>query len=481
MKHKYKSLPNYLLKMRKLLSHKSLTPSDKTVLQHVVDDVEQLIQEIKQKSFFERVQQQPVNRDIATIRMEFDAERKSRMAAGLIQIISKYKLDKQRNPQLVKVHAWLNESAEAISMPVYHNQNNCVMANIYILADIYASHFIPFNQSNDPLLGGEIVGFCWGHAKRHGKLAANNQLNQLSIANDVTLYRQQKAGTNIIDWTFRYKALYKIKHTKDIENSLWRLLDRIDFQHTYALCYRFNGRDDGHATSIRRHFDGIEFYDSNIGLLRFASQQQFVDFMILYFDTVTTRSQTSIKQIELLTLPHRNRYARQKDVIDQHLVGINLHTADEKAAMIHKLSNAPAYTTDAAVSNIYFNLPNAEGLFARKLTQLQAGSDQTSITKAQLHSLRQHRHQLNKRSYNDHYSAKAQVKRAMLDQLIKDLELVSIDQALKQVQSILDNKHHGLMRTRGISFYPLYSKHKGSQTRTEDKLKDLRDQLQLTA
>ncbi|WP_131793440.1 hypothetical protein [Legionella brunensis] len=276
------------------------------------------------------------------------------------------------------------------------------------LAKQYATHFIPFNQSNDPFKGSDFSGFCWGHSHRYGRLASKGLLDQLSSASDKKLYSSWKTNWTFADILFRRVGWYFwVSQEVKIRQALWNFLKQLDDKTT--LNFNFLVSNWGfHSTGLRMVGDGIEYYENNCGIVKFSNRENAVNFLARHLLHSAEIVNGEIKFLTVYKLPYEN--IAEHDIfadVPQSLI----QRGEIKLAEAEKIPLPPEIT--GAI--------DALETYADKLRNLG--------------------------------DIKAKIKANEIKYLTAELALLPIDKIKARVEGILGNKDHSLVINRGTGFY----------------------------
>ncbi|VEG90950.1 hypothetical protein [Legionella spiritensis] len=287
-------------------------------------------------------------------------------------------------------------------------------SNYTLLANKYATDYIPFNQSRDPFQSEGFEGYCWGHSHRYAEMASKGMLNKLTIASDAKLYQKFRENFTPMDIVFRRVSLQlHAMMAKEMRKEIWKTMKQLD--ETKIFNFNFGSPAGAHSTSLRMVDGGIEYYDNNYGAVRFNNREDATNFLAEHL----------INMAEL----DNPYFQKDRDPV------INL-----MSVYVIPQKNNPHHS-------IFDDLPEAK--IERSAQRKEIVCDDPQVTKT-IVALFTHAAQLRKSE-----NKSDQLKAFELGALAKELASMSSEDIQKRVSGILANKHHTLIANRGPAVHLL--------------------------
>ncbi|WP_193786693.1 hypothetical protein, partial [Legionella israelensis] len=291
----------------------------------------------------------------------------------------------------------------------------------------YATHYIPFNQGNDPFKGSDFQGYCWGHSHRYGSLASKGILDELSDASDQKLYETFKKNWTFADILFRRVGwFFSLQLEAKIRRAIWRSLQELDDKSILNFNFLIN-KPGFHSTALRMNGDGIEYYENNHGLVKFSTRENAVNFLAAYLLNQAQSAGGDVSFITVYKLPYTN-------IVEQDVF------AEVPQSIIKK-----EFNDEVEVEKILH----------------------TPDLKNALDALSNYALKLRSEKY-----IKARIKAHEIQHLVKELYQLPAEKIKERVNSILSNREHSLMINRGTGLYFFASSFKHHST-TETLLSEI--------
>ncbi|MFJ1269301.1 hypothetical protein ACD661_12105 [Legionella lytica] len=295
-------------------------------------------------------------------------------------------------------------------------------AHYYDLAKKYATHYIPFNQSNDPFKGSDFRGYCWGHTHEYGKLASEGRLEHLTQASSKKLYNTYQTNFTLADIFFRRVGWYfSVQQEQKMRDAIWNALKDLDEK----AIFNFNFLTSGfHSTGLRMVGDHIEYYENNYGIVRFDTREDAVNFLAGHLLHEAQASNAEVNFITVYKLPYENDPKQ------------DLFSGLTDMGCIQKPPKAP-------------KVEHSEEL-------------EKTIT-----ALREYGQKLNEGN-----GIKGKIKANEITFLVEELDTLPAEEVKERVEGILKNKNHSLILNRGTGLYYIGSKMTSHST-TETLLQNI--------
>ncbi|CEK10375.1 hypothetical protein [Legionella hackeliae] len=391
--------------------------NDKDFAVQLKKSLKALEKDANNPNFIAYLKQAPVEKSISELRKEYDLLQLTKVVTGIetiLQSLPKNNADHAIS-EIETVLKNIKKTANQQKLH-YHQNAHTHYAN---LAKKYATHFIPFDQSNDPFKGSDFNGYCWGHSHRYGRLASMGVLDSLSVASDKKLYTTFKDNWSFADILFRRVGWYfAVRQEIKIRNAIWDALKQLDEKST--LNFNFLVNTSGfHSTALRMVGNGVEYYENNYGLVKFNSRENAVNFLTKHLLHQALQAQGEVSFITVYKLPYDNNV--EHDVF-----------ADLPQAVIHRESS---FSPETETMPRHPNLMDALTDLENYISELETSKD-----------------------------VKARIKANELKCLFEEFKSLSDDMIGQRVGQILENKNHSLMINRGTGFYFFASGFKSHST-----------------
>ncbi|VEG91609.1 hypothetical protein [Legionella spiritensis] len=383
--------------------------------------MEQLESEVNQQGFFQYVKRNKNSgRALVELRQIYDNECITLVIHGIENLLQDplFK-DMGSHRCLTDVQKILQDIKKTAEEQ--HNHIRDEDACFYSLIRQYASHFLPFDQSYDPFKGSDFIGYCWGHTHRYGKLVSQESLEQLSVASDRGLYHRFRANWTYGDTLLRRKDWYFVMTREEkIRKTLWAMLSRLDDQSVFNFNFLVSDANF-HSTGLRMAGNGIEYYETNYGLIRFDSRENAVNFLTYHLLNKVQHSQGEICWVKL---PYPNK--------PYHDPLVHLPAA--------KIERQP----DETMNHNNKALDDAIGCIQAYGQQLKKNTR----------------------------SVKAHIKANEIEKLVEKFASSAVEHIAGHTRNILANKKHSLMLNRGTGLY-FFKRRCKSRSTTQDLLEDI--------
>ncbi|RAP36642.1 hypothetical protein B1207_07505 [Legionella quinlivanii] len=378
-----------------------------------------------------RENQSGKEKDIFALRKEYDLIQLNKVVIGIEAIeanILEAKKNKMHASDTLAINAIqriLNDikktaNRQALHYTVWNNYQH-----FYKLAQKFGTHYVPFNQSNDPFKGSDFAGYCWGHTHQYGKLISEGLLDNLSQASNKKLYRTFKQNWTFSDILFRRIGWYfKVSLEKQMREAIWNALKDMDEKSTFNFNFLIKNRGF-HSTSLRMVGEGMEYYENNYGVVRFNTREDAVNFLA-------------------------NHLLHEASKVDGGEVSF---------ITVYKLP----YSNDPT-QDIFVNLPVAK---IEKESRSENPVEHPQELKEAIERLQNYINNLQADG-----STKGKIKANELRYLIHELNSLPADEVKSRVDDILASREHSLMLNRGTGFYFFMSGFKSHST-TESLLQDI--------
>jgi hypothetical protein len=360
---------------------------------------------------------------IETLRRRYDLSQLECVVAGIQDILATFPKENVE-PVIAEIHQILINVQHTAEKQI-RQYDRYDHSHFSYLAKKYATHYLPFSQSNDPFKGSDFRGYCWGHSHRYGELAATGKLDELSVASDERLYETFKTNWTYTDILFRRVGWYfSVKLEMQLRQTIWNALKQLDDKTT--LNFNFSINTVGfHSTSIRMVGDGVEYYENNHGLVKFNTRESAVNFLSAHLLHKAQKANGDINFITVYKLPYSND--AEQDVFK-----------DVPQSLIQRESTN-------------------EFVFTHKSAELRSALDALSIYASKL---------------SHEKDIKAKIKSNEIRNLNKELFGLPAQEIHERITYILNDKEHCLMLNRGSGFYFFASGFKSHST-TETLLKNI--------
>ncbi len=185
--------------------------------------------------------------------------------------------------------------------------------NPYLFAEIFATEAIPYSQIIDPIVQ-ETAGFCYGHVINWAQSISNKGYFNTSTVLSAEIIQSNSCEQQIPfpfrDFFFPANLPKKTDATEfetinriPLLRMLWNLLLKLSNDDIYFLSFHH------HSTGIRRFGkNGIEYFDSNYGIFRFASKLDFLKFISIEILRYTSLSKSNLEFLKFSyhKLPFKN-------------------------------------------------------------------------------------------------------------------------------------------------------------------------------
>lgn len=397
-------------------------------LKQSLKDLEKSVNNPNFVSFLKKKQQEADTRDVFALRRDYDQQQFDKVIAGIQTILEHIDEAKKTNTAdrdaLNKMKAILLDIKQTASEQKQKETGSqfYTESEFYSLAQQYATHYLPFCQSNDPFKGSDFAGYCWGHTHHYGRLVSQGLLHDLSEASNKKLYRDFKQNWTVADILFRRIGWYfKVSLEEQIRQAIWNALKDLDDQSTFN--FNFLVGMDFHSTSLRMVGDGIEYYENNYGVVKFPTREAAVNFLAAYLLAQATGDKIAF--ISVYKLPYTN----QPD------------------------------------QDLFKDLPLAE--LEKKNQPLQHDVQHPHQLTAAIETLESYITSLRQQG-----AMKGRIKANELAFLCEELKSLPAEQVKARVEGILATKEHSLMLNRGSGFYLFKTGFKSHST-TETLLRDI--------
>ncbi len=292
----------------------------------------------------------------------------------------------------------------------------------YDLAKSYATHYIPFNQSNDPFKGSDFQGYCWGHTHEYGKLSSEGRLENLTQASSKKVYNTYQTNFTLADIVFRRVGWYfSVQQEQKMRDAIWNALKDLDEKTIFNFNFLTNGF---HSTGLRMVGDGIEYYENNYGIVRFDTREDAVNFLAGHLLHEAQASNSEVKFITVYKLPYENDPKQ------------DLFSGLTDMGCIQKQPKGP-------------KVEHSEEL-AKAITALREYGQKLS----------------------EGNEIKGKIKGNEIKFLVEELDTLPAEEIKQRVDAILENKNHSLILNRGTGLYFISSKMTSHST-TETLLQDI--------
>lgn len=406
---------------------------DKGIASELKQALKALEKDVNKPNFVDFIKEKQ-QQDIFALRKEYDLQQFVKVIEGIAAINKRIDALKKTHPadleslnKLSTVLADISQTAEQQKNAEEEAQDNPFYkdSKFYTLAKQYATHYLPFCQSNDPFKGSDFNGYCWGHTHHYGRLVSQGLLHELSEASNKTLYRDFKRNWTITDILFRRIGWYfKVSLEQQIRQTIWNALKDLDDQSTF----NFNFLVDTwgfHSTSLRMVGNGIEYYENNYGVVKFATREAAVNFLAAYLLSQAEYHAGKVTFITVYKLPYSNK--PNQDLFQ-----------DLDIATLKKDSNAP----------------QEEVKHPEQLSRaIEALESYIAVLRKQ-------------------GAMKGRIKANELAYLCEEVKALPAEQVKERVEDILANKEHSLMLNRGTGLYLFKTQFKSHST-TETLLRNI--------
>jgi hypothetical protein len=363
-------------------------------------------------------------KDIFLLQKEYDIQQLNKVVNGIDELLNQP--NSEHSSAIDSIKLVLNDIKRSAQTQIIFYDSWNIPGHFLQLAKKYASHYLPFNQSNDPFKGSDFPGYCWGHTHNYGKLVSEGRINHLSSASNKDLYDTFRQNWTFIDILFRRIGWYfNVNLEQKIRSAIWNALKDLDDKTTFNFNFLIN-KEGFHSTSLRMvSGGGIEYYENNYGVVRFETREAAVNFLAGHLLAEASHRGQEISFITVYKLPY---------------------------------SNDPS-------QNLFHELPLAKIENASDLLGLETHTPalQQTITALEKHILKL-----------TGQGIKGRVKANELKALIKEFKSLSPEEIIKRSDSILQNPQHSIMLNRGTGLYFFKSGFKSHST-TESLLQDIRN------
>ncbi|WP_232505443.1 hypothetical protein [Legionella clemsonensis] len=367
--------------------------------------------------------------DIFALRKKYDLMQLQKVVEGIehittaIQEASKNPVNAADRKTLSEIQTVLKDIKKTASN---HKSNYDIYVNYdhyYELAKKFATHYIPFNQSNDPFKGPDFAGYCWGHTHQYGKLVSKGLLDNLSEASNKQVYRDYKRNWTITDILFRRIGWYfRVSLEQQMRSAIWNALKDLDDKSTFN--FNFLIGNGFHSTSLRMVGKGIEYYENNYGVVKFDTREAAVNF------------------------------------ITGHL----LHEAENSTLNFITVYKLP-YSNDPK-QDMFTDLTIAQVAKEQKSVESEETVGHSPELKSAIKALQSYTDTLERQN------VKGKIKANELQHLVKELNALPANAVKQRVDGILATKEHSLMLNRGTGFHFFASGFKSHST-TESLLQEI--------
>ncbi|CDZ76629.1 hypothetical protein BN59_00903 [Legionella massiliensis] len=379
-----------------------------------------------------REKQDGQEKDIFALRKEYDLMQLNKVVIGIEAIDTKisegkekaYAEDVSALNAIQRILADIKRTAKKqVQTLNYRYRDN--YQHFHELAQEFATHYLPFNQSNDPFKGSDFSGYCWGHTHQYGKLISQGLLDHLSTASNKDLYKTFRQNWTFADILFRRVGWYfKVNLEAQMRAAIWNALKDMDDQTTFN--FNFLIKNHGfHSTSLRMVGEGMEYYENNYGVVRFNTREEAVNFLV------------------------------------RHLLheASNVFGGEVSFITVYKLP----YSNDPT-QDLFVDLPLAK---VKKESKSEDQVEHPQELKTAIHALQTYINCLQTEG-----ATKGKIKANELRYLVDELNSLPVDEVKSRVDDILANKEHSLMLNRGTGLYFFMSGFKSHST-TESLLQDI--------
>ncbi|WP_058504966.1 hypothetical protein [Legionella nautarum] len=398
----------------------------------LVEKLKALEKNANTPNFIEFLTNNPVesSQDIFALRKDYDFMQFDKIIKGIDEILEDLKASKENaRKNISDNHLDAIENILQDILSAAHQQKQFYdfyneRRSFYELAKTYATHYVPFNQENDPFKGTDFTGYCWGHTHQYGKLISEGQLRTLSDASNEELYKTNHQNWTFSDILFRRVGWYfRVSQEQKIRAMIWDVLKNMDTQATFNFNFLITNRGF-HSTSLRMVGSGLEYYESNYGVVKFNTREAAVNFLAGHLLNEAMVVDGEVKFITVYKLPYANDPTQDM-------------FADLPIAALQKEE-----------------VPEIEPKHSEKL------QDAISALNSYIQVLR------------EQGAGKGMIKANELQYLVAELKSLPTEDLKERVDGILANKNHSLMLNRGTGFYFFKSGFQSHST-TESLLQEI--------
>lgn len=173
----------------------------------------------------------------------------------------------------------------------------------YALAELFAIDMIPYDHAYDPLVGSDFKGFCFGHMTAWARAVSERGEPDHRMISTDEIVKMQAINT------FNEKPVARFPVEDNFQTPLWNLLKQLGKDDIYYINMDVSMKEGkfGHAMGIRVYGNyGIEFQEPAGGIYRFATQQDFVNFMSVYLSLNYSSESEKVKGFSLYKTPYKN-------------------------------------------------------------------------------------------------------------------------------------------------------------------------------
>ncbi|WED41771.1 hypothetical protein [Legionella cardiaca] len=381
---------------------------DKYLAARLKSSLKNLEKEANHPSFVTYLKTASAEKSILELRKAYDIEQLAKVRKEIKNILQSLPKDDVDHAVLEVKNVLKNIKRTAKSQMANYDAYQENGSHYAQLAQKYATHFIPFNQSNDPFKSSDFNGYCWGHTHRYGKLASKGILDSLSVASDKKLYTTFKTNWTFADILFRRVGWYfAIRQELKIKEVIWNALKQLDEKSTFNFNFLINTWGF-HSTALRMVGKGIEYYDNNYGLVKFKCREDAVNFLSAHLLHQAMEMNGKVSFVTVYKLPYENLV--EHDIFPD-LPQAAIKREETFSAEAERMPRSPKLReTLDALSNYASELENSKDI-------------------------------------------KAKIKANELRNLFTELESLPDSKLGNRLKEILETKEHSLMINRGTGFY----------------------------
>lgn len=398
---------------------------DKAFAKKLEQDLKNLELEANSPNFVDFLKEnKDSGEDIFELRKKYDLMQLAKVVHGIESI--EQDIDQQaainNEPSFTFIRLILKDIQTTANAQINDYDNYVNNDHYHDLAKEYATHYIPFNQSNDPFKGSDFQGYCWGHTHEYGKLASEGRLENLSQASSKKLYDTYQTNFTVMDIVFRRVGWYlSVQQEQKMRDAIWNALKDLDEK----TIFNFNFLTDGfHSTGLRMVGDSIEYYENNYGIVRFDTREDAVNFLAGHLRHQAQASNAEVNFITVYKLPYENN--PNQDLFS----GLTDMGCIQKSPKASKVEH----------------------------------SDELEKT---ITALREYGQKLSEGS-----EIKGKIKANEIKFLVEELDTLPAEEVKQRVDAILENKNHSLMLNRGTGLHFIGSK-MASHSTTETLLQNI--------
>lgn len=302
---------------------------------NIINTAIQKVQKMSFSDFLNKTENKPnTNEDLIKKRGEFDRSRTNEIFLAL-----------NPNTDVTTINS-TNENATWISKM---NTQACEIATRH-----NAKVFVPCRQDSDPLILDQATfsGYCLGHVFAWGKDIQDQSYPTLSLcSNKELLYAQKTQPLDNLKAHYSQRKPNKLsgitreEKQMSFSNTALNIFNTLDDNSTYTLGLTGSNMTSGkifkHATGIRKYgTNGVEYFDPNIGLIRFDNRKDFVAYMSdALMESPLNLNGCSIDSISIFAMPYKNKQIAGGDVWDKQCRPLNTGTCQNTQQNIAKDSS----------------------------------------------------------------------------------------------------------------------------------------------